>query len=315
MKKCAVIGSINMDLTVNAPRFPMPGETLTGTRFQTVPGGKGANQAVALAKLGIPVVMFGRVGDDAFGRQYLEHFRSVGADVSGVTVDPSEPTGVASITVNAEGENTIVVVAGANGTCTEAWLEEVLPLAAECDIVLLQLEIPLATVERAAARLHAMGKTIILDPAPAVPLSRRLLEQVDYVTPNETELRILTSDLPENADREERMYHLIGGSDRVVIHKHGGEGAFIGRAEGITAIPGYQVAVVDTTAAGDTFNAGFAAGLCLGKTLEEAVRLGNAAGALAVTKAGAQAGMPDMAQAVACMETNPIKVGAAHGAE
>lgn len=301
MKKCAVIGSINMDMAVNAPRFPIPGETLTGTSFQTVPGGKGANQAVALAKLGIPVVMFGRVGEDAFGKQYLEHFQAVGVDVSGVTADPAEPTGVASITVNGEGENAIVIVAGANGTCTEDWLEEILPMAADCDIVLLQLEIPLPAVEKAAARLHALGKTIILDPAPAVPLSRRLLEQVDYITPNESELRILTSDLPESADMEERIHHLVDGSDRIVIHKHGAEGAFIGKADGMTAVPGYQVTVVDTTAAGDTFNAGFAAGLCLGKTLEEAVALGNAAGALAVTKAGAQAGMPALKEAISCM--------------
>lgn len=313
MKKCAVIGSINMDMVVNAPRFPQPGETLTGSSFGTVPGGKGANQAVALAKLGIPVTMFGRVGEDAFGRQYREHLQAVGADLSGVSTDPDAPTGVASITVNSDGENTIVIVAGANGTCTEEWLETVLPLAEECDLILLQLEIPIPTVEQAAARLHAMGKTVILDPAPAVPLSRSLLEQVDYVTPNETELQILTCDLPESADMAERIHHLIGGSGRTVIHKRGAEGAYIGRADGITAVPGYQVEAVDTTAAGDTFNAGFAAGLAMGWTLEEAVRLGNAAGALAVTKAGAQAGMPTMAQAQALMESHPVKVGQRDG--
>jgi ribokinase len=298
MKKCAVIGSINMDMVVNGPRFPRPGETLTGTAFQTVPGGKGANQAIALAKLGVPVTMFGRVGDDAFGREYLEHFKRTGVQVSGVSVAKEAPTGVAMITVTPQGENAIMVVPGANGTCTEAWLEEILPQVAEYDIILLQLEIPIPTVKQAIEKLHAIGKTIILDPAPAVPLEKEWLEQVDYVTPNESELCILTGDLPEDAKMEERIHHLVEESDRIVIHKRGGEGAFIGRKHEITAIPGYQVQVVDTTAAGDTFNAGFAAGLCMGKTLEESVRLGNAAGALAVTKAGAQAGMPTMEQAI-----------------
>lgn len=297
MKRCAVIGSINMDMVVYAPRFPVPGETLTGSRFQTVPGGKGANQAVALGKLGIPVTMFGRVGADAFGKQYLDHFQAVGVDISGVSVDPDAPTGVASITVNEAGENTIVIVAGANGTCDEAWLESVLPEIAAYDIILLQLEIPVSTVEKAVKCLHEMGKTIILDPAPAIPLPDALLAKVDYLTPNETELTIVTSDMDPAAGMEERIRHLIAGSDRTVIHKRGGEGAYICKSDSILSVPGYQVEVVDTTAAGDTFNAGFAAGLCMDLPLEDAVKLGNAAGALAVTKAGAQAGMPTMEQA------------------
>jgi len=297
MKKCAVIGSINMDMVVGMSRFPQAGETLTGRSFQTVPGGKGANQAVALGRLGVPVRMAGMVGDDSFGRQYLDHFRNNGVDCGAVSVKEGVSTGVADIFVNDQGENFIVVVPGANGECGEEWLDAALEKVMDCDIFLLQLEIPLDTVEKCIDRLCAAGKTIILDPAPAVPLSAALLEKVDYITPNETELRIITPSLPESAGVEERIRCLIGDSDRTVIHKHGAQGAYIASREGIEHVPGYKVRAVDTTAAGDTFNAGFAAGLAMGLSLTEAVKLANAAGALAVTKMGAQEGMPSLEQA------------------
>lgn len=302
MKKCAVIGSINMDMVVRMPRFPAAGETLAGSSFTTVPGGKGANQAIALAKLGVPVCMAGMVGGDAFGQEYIEHFQKTGVDCAAVTVKADAATGVADILVSDEGENCIVVVPGANGECDEAWLDAAMEKIIDCDIFLLQLEIPVETVKKCIARLREAGKTIILDPAPAVPLDDELLGMVDYITPNETELRIITPALPEEADMEARIRHLIGESSRVVIHKHGAEGAYIADKNAIEHVPGYKVKAVDTTAAGDTFNAGFAAGLAMGMNKREAVKLANAAGAMAVTQLGAQGGMPTLEQAKALME-------------
>lgn len=294
MKKCAVIGSINMDMVVGTPRFPQPGESITGNVFRTVPGGKGANQAIALARLGAAVRMAGKVGRDLFGGQYLEHFRKNGVDVSAVEAQEGATTGLADILVNAEGENCIVYIPGANGLCDGAWLERALKQVEDCEIVLLQLELPMDTTLACIRRLREMGKTILLDPAPAVPLPEEVLALVDYVTPNETELRILTPSLPESATMAARIRCLIGDSNRVVIHKRGGDGAYICTRDGITHVPGFTVKAVDTTAAGDTFNAGFAAGLAMDLALPEAVRLANAAAALSVTAFGAQDGMPSM---------------------
>lgn len=301
MKKCAVIGSINMDMVLSVSRFPAAGETLTGGNFQTVPGGKGANQAVALGRLGATVRMAGRVGDDAFGRRYLDHFRQNGVDVRAVDAVAGTATGVADILVNAAGENCIVIAPGANGLCDLEWLDRALEATADCEIFLLQLEIPLDTVAEAVRRLRKMGKTILLDPAPAVPLPEDVLSAVDFLTPNETELKAVTSGLPEDAGIEERVRHLVGGSGRVVVHKRGADGAYIGTRDGIEHVPGFSVRAVDTTAAGDTFNAGLAAGLAMGWPLRDAVRLANAAGALAVTAYGAQEGMPSLEQAQALM--------------
>lgn len=302
MKKCAVIGSINMDMVIGVPRFPQPGETLTGRNFETVPGGKGANQAVALARLGADVRMAGLVGDDAFGGKYLEHFKANGVNVSAVGVEKGCSTGVADILVHQDGENFIVIVPGANGKCDIEWLDRTMPLVEDCDIFLLQLEIPLETVKECIRRLKAMGKTVILDPAPAVPLDEEVLKLCDYITPNETELKIITPMLDEDSGVEERVKWLVGDSERIIIHKHGAEGAYVGTRSGVEHIPGYKVKAVDTTAAGDTFNAGFAAGLAMGWDVKDAVKLANAAGALAVTKLGAQAGMPSLEEARALME-------------
>lgn len=301
MKKCAVIGSINMDMVLSVSRFPAAGETLTGGNFQTVPGGKGANQAVALGRLGATVRMAGRVGDDAFGRRYLDHFCQNGVDVRAVDAVAGTATGVADILVNAAGENCIVIAPGANGLCDLEWLDRALEATADCEIFLLQLEIPLDTVAEAVRRLRKMGKTILLDPAPAVPLPEDVLSAVDFLTPNETELKAVTAGLPEDAGIEERVRHLVGGSGRVVVHKRGADGAYIGTRDGIEHVPGFSVRAVDTTAAGDTFNAGLAAGLAMGWPLRDAVRLANAAGALAVTAYGAQEGMPSLEQAQALM--------------
>lgn len=300
MKKCAVIGSINMDLVIRVPHFPLPGQTLTGTRFETVPGGKGANQAIALARLGVPVRMVGLVGCDGFGERYMAHFEREGVDISLVGRHPSEPTGIADIYIDDKGENCIVLVPGANAACDEQWLCSVMGQVSDCDAALLQLELPPDTVRACIRRLREMGKTIILDPAPAVPLERELLALVHYVTPNETELEIITGFLDKGAGMEERI-SALAACGCTVIHKRGSDGAYIGTKEGIRHVPGFAVDVVDTTAAGDTFNAGLAAGLIQGLSLESAVRMANAAGALAVTAFGAQAGMPTMDKLSALM--------------
>ena len=295
MKSCAVIGSINMDMVARVDRFPRPGETRTGRSFQTVPGGKGANQAIALARLGTPVRMLGRVGDDLFGQQYIDRFRECGVDAAGVAVSAGVTTGVAVIEVNDEGENHIIGVPGANGACDKDWLKAALREAMDADIFLIQLEMPLETVWTALERLKAAGKTVVLDPAPAAPIPDSALAGLSYITPNETELERITADLPNDADAERRMRTLLERGVRAVIHKAGADGAYIAVPGAPTRhVPGFSVRAVDTTAAGDTFNAGFSAGLAQGLELEASVRLANAAAALSVTALGAQGGMPTM---------------------
>lgn len=294
MKKCAVIGSINTDMVARTPRFPAPGESIIGSVFRTEFGGKGANQAIALARLGAEVCMAGKVGDDLFGKKYLEHLIEEKVNVDCVAVETGETTGVADIWVADSGENSIISIPGANAKCDLDWLNAALERLSDCDIFLLQLEIPHETVGAALKKLREMGKTVILDPAPAVPLPTEWLACADYITPNETELEILTGDLPKNATIEARIRRLVGESNRMVIHKRGAEGAFIGTKDGVLPVSGFKVKAVDTTAAGDTFNAGLAAGLAMGKPIEECVRLANAAGALAVTALGAQGCMPTL---------------------
>lgn len=294
MKKCAVIGSINTDMVARTPRFPAPGESIIGSVFRTEFGGKGANQAIALARLGAKVCMAGKVGDDLFGKKYLEHLIEEKVNVDCVAVETGETTGVADIWVADSGENSIISIPGANAKCDLDWLNAALERLSDCDIFLLQLEIPHETVGAALKKLREMGKTVILDPAPAVPLPAEWLACADYITPNETELEILTGDLPKNATIEARIRRLVGESNRMVIHKRGAEGAFIGTKDGVLPVSGFKVKAVDTTAAGDTFNAGLAAGLAMGKPIAESVRLANAAGALAVTALGAQGCMPTL---------------------
>ena len=296
MKKCAVIGSINTDMVARTPRFPAPGESIIGSLFQTEFGGKGANQAIALARLGAETRMAGKVGDDLFGRNYLSHFAAEGVNTDSVGVEAGTTTGIADIWVIDSGENSIVSIPGANAKCDIAWMDAALDALADCEIFLIQLEIPLETVGHALKRLRAMGKTVILDPAPAAPLPAEWLACADFITPNETELQILTGELPEDAPMEARMRRLIDLSGCTVIHKRGAEGAFIGSEAGIQPVPGFSVRAVDTTAAGDTFNAGLAAGLAMEWPIPQCVRLANATGALSVTGLGAQSAMPTMEQ-------------------
>jgi ribokinase len=293
MKTLCVIGSINMDLVAAVDRFPQPGETLTGLHFATFPGGKGANQAVAAARLGANVRMIGKVGKDAFGTQYLSLFDQEGVNREAVSVSTGAPTGVAVIEVNAQGENHIVVVPGANGEVDAAYLDSIRAGLEDSDLFLLQLEIPLGAIQALLPRLRQLGKTVILDPAPARPLDRSLLRNVDFLTPNETELALLSGMETDRPDRiRAAALCVLENGPRNLIAKAGRNGAYLVNRDTFLHVPGFPVNAIDTTAAGDTFNGALAAALARNTGLEEAIRFANAAAALSTTVRGAQAGMP-----------------------
>lgn len=283
-----VVGSLNMDLVVRSPRHPQPGETLLGTEFHTFPGGKGANQAVAAARLGGQVKLIGRVGADAFGDALLETCSQDGVDTRHVEQLQDAPTGIAQITVDDAGQNTIVVVPGANGKLSPPDLEAAEPAFEGASVVVIQLEIPLLTVTYAADLARRHGARVVLNPAPAQPLSATCLEQVDVLIPNQSEAALLTGcALAGDAARR-----LIASGVRSVIVTMGEGGVLIAEGETATHLPAHRVSVVDTTAAGDAFVGAFAVALAEGRTVREAAAWGNAAGALAVTRAGAQPSLP-----------------------
>ncbi|MBY0522729.1 MAG: ribokinase [Gemmataceae bacterium] len=294
----AVVGSLNVDFVLTMRRFPASGETLIGNDFSVFPGGKGANQAYAVAKLGGAVRMIGQVGNDAHADWLKQHLASAGVDVAGIATDPNVSTGIAFIAIDAAGQNQIVIVPGANGTFAAVRLR---PLAAK--IVLLQLEIPMATVVAAARSAHASGATVVLDPAPAQELPAELLPFVHYLTPNETELRTLTG-APGALDRAEAIRQarlLRERGARSVIVKLGAAGALLvgdGREHFWPALP---VDAVDTTAAGDAFNGAFAAALAAGDDEITAGRFATAAAACSVTRRGAQPSMPTRAEVTALL--------------
>ena len=294
MPRIAVLGSLNMDLVARAPRFLRPGETLLGHSFHTAPGGKGANQAVAARRLGAHVAMIGRVGDDAFGQALREGLEAEGLDVRHVDVTPSVSTGVALITVDDCGENTIIVVPGANGLVSMADVARAGPVVAQADVLLLQLEVPLPAVRDAARRARESGVAVILNAAPARPVDAGLLSLIDYLIVNETEAAEMASVDAGAPEIAARTLQDMGAHDVVVTL--GAAGALLVAAGGATtSVPAFDVACVDTTAAGDAFVGAFAVALAEGLTPDAALRVGNAAGALAVTSAGAQPSLPTRA--------------------
>lgn len=294
-----VFGSINMDLVVRTPRLPTPGETLTGHTFFTAPGGKGANQAVACARLGAPTRMVGRVGDDLFGEQLRISLRSAGVQADGVLTTPG-PSGVALIAVDDTAENTIVIVPGANGAVSSADIPRLEQALDGARMLLLQLETPLATVVAAARAARARGVTVMLDPAPALPLPDELYALADILTPNESEATTLTG-IPvcDEQSAAAAAHALVARGVRTVIIKLGARGALVADANGARLWPAFAVTPVDTVAAGDAFNGGLAVALSEGRPFEEAIRWGLAAGALSVTKPGAQPSMPDRKELLA----------------
>ena len=304
MKKICVMGSINVDLTVSIPRFHAPGETIEGTNFATFTGGKGGNQAIAAARLGADVTLVGAIGEDDFGRSYLETFRKEGVNPAGVAVVPGVSTGTALIEVAADGDNRIAYIPGANGKLTETLIDAQRTLIESAGVFMFQMETYLPGAFHAARLAHEAGACVILDPAPAQPVSADWLSYCDYITPNETELALLTG-MPVKTieDAEAAARKLISMGAKAVLNKRGPQGVLLVTAEGSQLFKGFKVNAVDTTAAGDSFNAGFAVGLAMGDSLPDAIRLGNAVGALSTTAAGAQAAMPTMAAAKELMDS------------
>jgi len=292
-----VVGSLNMDLVVRAPRIPAPGETLLGGEFHTVPGGKGANQAVAAARLGARVSMVGRLGADDFATQLLANLEADGIDHSAVIQDASTTTGVALIVVADDGQNSIVVASGANMQVTPDDVDAAAETIAAADVLLLQLEIPLDAVQRAAEIAHEHGVPVVLNPAPARDLPADLLSRVDVLIPNESETALLTG-LPVDtrAELEAAARTLLDRGISTAILTLGARGAMLATGSEVEIIPTFKVQPVDTTAAGDAFVAGFSVALAEGKPVAEAVRWGNAAGALAATRLGAQTSLPRRAE-------------------
>ncbi len=292
-----VVGSLNMDLVVQMPAIPRPGETLIGGRFATFPGGKGANQAVAAARLGARVSMIGRVGGDAFGQQMLKIVADEGIDTRSIGVDAHNSTGVALITVDAQGQNSIAVASGANFTLTAEHVRSAWEQLTAVDLLVMPLETPMETIQAAAQIAKTRGARVILNPAPACELDPELLRNIDVLIPNESETERLTGlTIKTDADARRAGLALLNQGVGSVVLTLGERGALV--VEGDPAAPAYQhlpafpVQVVDTTAAGDGFVGALATGLGEGLSLSAAARFASAAAAISVTRHGAQPSLP-----------------------
>jgi ribokinase len=285
-----VIGSLNADLVVRAPRFPQPGETIRGEDLHIIPGGKGANQAVAAARLGVNVAMLGRVGRDTFGDFLIDNLKQNHVNASFVRRDEAA-TGTAIIVVDSDGQNSIVLSPGANGKLTPEDVDHASFPAG--GLLLLQLEIPIPTVLRAAQRAKEKDVRVLLNPAPAQSLSDELIALADFIVPNETELSRLTDmDVTDVHSAEGAAKVLLDRGAKHVLVTLGSRGALLERDSQSIFVGAFNVEVVDTTAAGDAFIGGFATSLLQDRALEESIRFGCACGALAVTKFGAQPSLP-----------------------
>ncbi|MBD2109282.1 ribokinase [Nodosilinea sp. FACHB-13] len=300
-KTIYVFGSLNMDLVCRSPHLPQPGETILGTQFETLPGGKGANQAVAAVRLGAATRMVGRVGDDDFGRQLIQGLQNAGVDASGVAVDGEVSTGVAAIAVDSAGQNTIVVIPGANGQISDGDVDRLTTQLRPGDLVLLQFEVPLPLVMVAAKAAKAQGALVIVDPAPArTDLPPEFLRTVDILTPNQVEASHLTGlAVADVATATEAAQQLVQRGVAIAIVKLGDQGVVVAENHRTFHQPALPVTAVDTVAAGDAFNGGLAVGLAEAMDLEEAVQFANAVAAAAVMVPGAQPSMPERSQVAA----------------
>ena len=292
-KNILVIGSSNTDMVIKTHSFPTPGETILGGRFLMNAGGKGANQAVAAARLGGVVTFVGKIGDDIFGKQAVQQLEDEGINVDFVAVDSENPSGVAMITVDRKGENSIVVAPGSNGTLSPADFDKAMTKLDESDFVLMQLEIPIQTVEYIAAKAAERQKKVILNPAPAAQLSNALLQNLYLITPNETEAELLTGTRvvdEQSALKAATQLHIKGVA--VVIVTMGSAGAFLFENGHSELIRAPRVDAVDTTAAGDTFNGALVVALSEGKSIRESIVFANQAASISVTRMGAQSSVP-----------------------
>jgi len=288
MAKILVVGSINMDLVIRVPHAPEPGETVLGGDFTTYPGGKGANQAVAASRMGGDVTMVGRVGNDDFGDSLIQTLLDDRVKTTYVIKDADAATGVAMIAVSADGENMIMVASGANMQLSLEDINHARPLMREADIMLVQLESPLDVVTRAVELAKVYDVPVVFNPAPGQILSKALLSNVDYLTPNLSELKCLT----EEEDVNDAILKLKAWGVRTLVITLGVNGVRVVTEEMDRHLPAFEVTAVDTTAAGDAFNGTLAVALAEEKSLLEAVWMGMAAGALAATKRGAQTSLP-----------------------
>jgi ribokinase len=293
MKNILVIGSSNTDMVIKTPRFPQPGETIIGGEFFMFPGGKGANQAVAAARLAGNVTFLCKVGGDIFGRQAVEGFIRENINTHFILTDEKAASGVALITVNAQGENQIVVASGANGTLTPPEIEQAHGAYEAASFVLLQLETPPQTVEMAIVKGAAMGKKVILNPAPAHPLSAAIYQYLFLITPNETEAALLTGvEVSGLASASKAATLLLEKGVQNVIITLGAEGAFFKNREHEMLLQPPKVKAVDTTAAGDVFNGAITVALAEGQDWSSAIDFACRAAAISVTRMGAQASTP-----------------------
>lgn len=291
--KIVVLGSCNTDMVVKSSRLPVPGETILGGTFMMNPGGKGANQAVAAARLGGNVTFVTKTGNDLFGRQSIELYNDENINTEFISSDPDLPSGVALITVDGEGENCIVVASGANGSLSPADVKDSEKEIASADILLMQLEVPIETVEYAAKMAKKNGVKVILNPAPAQSLSNDLLSNIHMIIPNETEAEIISGIKVTDVESAKKAADMIcsKGVDIVVITM-GSAGALIKEGNQYHQIPALRVKAVDTTAAGDTFCGAISVALSEGKSLVDAIKFANQCSAITVTRMGAQASIP-----------------------
>lgn len=309
-----VVGSANMDMVVSTPRFPKPGETVLADEFGMYPGGKGANQAVACAKLGGEVVFLGKMGRDMFRDRLVESLESEGVELTDTLIDNTESTGIALITVDGEGQNEIVVVSGSNMRLTPNEIMAKQELFDRAGVVMLQLEIPIDTVVTAARLAKDRGACVILNPAPAIELPDELLRAVDFITPNESEAELIAGrNGPAGASPVEAARCLIDRGVGHVLLTIGSQGAMHVTARDAQSYPAYRVDVVDTTAAGDAFNGAFAYAISRGHDIEDAVPFANAVAACCVTRMGAQTSMPSLDDVERFRREQPVPVLHAEG--
>ena len=293
MNKLVVLGSVNADHVLQVPSFPRPGETLHGRNYQVIAGGKGANQAVAAARLNADIGFIACVGDDSFGINIRENFRMDGIDITAVKMEPNCPTGIAMIQVSDSGENSICLSAEANAKLTAAAIEPDLERIRQADYLLMQLETPLCGIEKAAQVAKDANTVVILNPAPARVLSDELLACVDMITPNETEAEVLTGITVTDAESAQQAANILHDKGiKTVMITLGAKGVWLSQNGRGDIIAGFNVEVTDTTAAGDTFNGAFVTGLLEDLSLESAIKFAHAAAAISVTRFGAQTSIP-----------------------
>ncbi|AQQ71156.1 Ribokinase [Limihaloglobus sulfuriphilus] len=300
--KVVVVGSSNMDLVAKTPRIPVAGETLSGTDFFMVPGGKGANQAVAAARLGADVVFVAKLGKDVFASRSIDNYRNAGIDISRIEQIEGVPSGIAMIAVEESGNNSIIVVPGANAKLGPADVTAAKDDIAAATVVVAQLEIPMETVLETAKAAQAVGAAFILDPAPAGELSDELLSMVDIIKPNETEAEAITGiKVSDRASAAKAADVLLDKGVKTVIITLGGRGFMLARGRSKEIIANHNVKVVDTTAAGDAFVGGLAFGIAAGKPLKDAAVYANYVAAVSVTRQGAQTSLPTQMEVAAIM--------------